>query len=93
MSTAIPHRDDEYFLEEIDGEMLLYHAAKSETLYLNESAAIVWYLCDGERSEQDIVDLLAQSYPEDSENIPNQVKESLQSFIEFGGVTLGEPAE
>lgn len=86
MTSFIPRRNDEYQIENIDGETMLYHAGKTDTLYLNESATIVWYLCDGERSEQDIVNLLKENYPDSISPIEDGVREALQSFTDFGGI-------
>ncbi|GJL81599.1 MAG: hypothetical protein DHS20C01_12330 [marine bacterium B5-7] len=86
MNSRIPLRDDAYQVNEMDGELLLYHAGKTETLYLNESAAMVWYLCDGERSEKDIVELLSESYPEAAESMSDEVREAIEVFVEFGGI-------
>ena len=90
VTSPIPQHDDEYFLEELDGEILLYHAGKTETLYMNESAAIIWYLCNGERSEQAIVDLLSESYPDQCDSLAAEVRESLEAFVDFGGITMTE---
>lgn len=81
-------RSDEYQIDEIDGETLLYHAGKSETLFLNETAAMVWYLCDGSRSEKDVVDLLSESYPGSEASIAEDVKEAIHGFVEFGGLQI-----
>jgi len=88
MTVPIPYRNDEYQIEDIDGELLLYHAGKTETLYLNESAAMLWYLFNNERTEQELSDLLVESYPDQAEAIPAQVAEAIQAFVEFGSVEL-----
>lgn len=45
-----------------DGEILLYHPARDEATTLNQSAAEVWQLCDGEVSLKEIADLLGTRY-------------------------------
>ncbi len=87
-SDQVPRRVEEYQIEEIDGELLLYNAGSLETIYLNEPAAIVWYLCDGERSIGDIVGLLAESYPDASESIASDIRDILQSFEDHGCVAF-----
>ena len=88
MSSKITCRNEEYQITEIEGELVLYHAGRSDTLFLNEYAAIVWYLCDGERSESGITQLLSESYPESAENMANEVKETIGGFIDYGGLDL-----
>ncbi len=88
MSEArIPKRDPDYRLEELDGELLLYHPAKTETLYLNETAAIIWQLCDGSRSDHEIVEMLKESFPEASDSIEGDVKAALGEIEAMGGIT------
>lgn len=84
----IPCRLDEYQVSEMDGELLLYHAGKTEVLYLNEPAAMVWYLCDGERRVREIVELLCESYPDAADSIPTEVDDALRQFLDFGGIEL-----
>lgn len=84
----VPRKVEEFQIEEIDGELLLYNAGSTETIYLNEPAAIVWYLCDGERSVGEITGLLTESYPDASEGIESDVRDILQSFEDHGCVVF-----
>ena len=52
---------DDCLLEDMDGEMLLYNPSTSTTLQLNAPSAVVWQLCDGERSVQDIIDVVLEA--------------------------------
>jgi hypothetical protein len=88
LDNPIPKRNDEYHVDEIDGEILLYHAAKTKSLRINETAAMVWYLCDSKRSQAEIVELLVDSYPEVAASIPADVQETINQFVEFGGLSL-----
>jgi len=81
-----PKRDPEYHLEEIDGELLLYNPSKTQTLYLNETAAIIWQLCDGKRSEREIVEMLVASFPEAADSIESDIREALREIEEIGAV-------
>lgn len=86
---AIPRANTEFSLEEIDDELLLYHPAKTKAVYLNETAALVWQLCDGQRSVGEIVSLLEENYPE-SDTIGTDVQQTLQQLADNGAVELGE---
>ncbi len=88
MSSNILIRNDEYQIEEIDGELLLYHAGKTETLYLNESAAMVWYLCNGKMTQSEMIKMFSESYPEHAETMAADIDVAVQAFIEFGGLTI-----
>jgi hypothetical protein len=56
-----PIRKADYRLEQLDNELLLYHPSDTKILYLNQSASLVWGLCDGEHSVAEIIDLLQYS--------------------------------
>jgi hypothetical protein len=52
---------DNCLLEDMDGELLLYYPPTAKTLHLNGPSAVVWQLCDGERSYSEIVDIVKQA--------------------------------
>jgi len=87
---TIPSANTDFSLEEIDDELLLYHPAKTKAVYLNETAALVWQLCDNRRSLDEIVSLLEENYPE-SESIRSDVEKTLQQLADNGAVELNEP--
>ncbi|HSH41281.1 MAG TPA: PqqD family protein [Arenicellales bacterium] len=87
---TIPSANTEFSLEEIDDELLLYHPAKTKAVYLNETAALVWQLCDSKRSVDEIVTLLEENYPE-SDTVRSDVEKTLQQLADNGAVELNEP--
>jgi len=82
IKTTIYNKVAECLLEDMDGEMLLYNPNSATTLHFNESSALVWQLCDGEKSVQDIIDLLCEAYPEQAEQIEGDVVSAIGEFIE-----------
>ncbi|MGA8261628.1 MAG: pyrroloquinoline quinone biosynthesis peptide chaperone PqqD [Arenicellales bacterium] len=86
-SQAIPHPNTEFNLEEIDDELLLYHPAKTKAVYLNETAALVWQLCDSKRSVSEIISLLEENYPESS-SIKSDVEATLKQLADNGAVEI-----
>ena len=83
-----PIPDTEFTLEELDNELLLYHPTKTTTVYMNETASIIWRLCDGDRTVADIVQLIKESYPEAGTGVEEDVETTLNVFIEHGAVSL-----
>ena len=81
-----PRRRADYRLEEMDGELLLFDPNEKKVLYCNETAALVWQLCDGERSVTEMTELLVESFPEASDTIPNDVRETLHLLAEHGAI-------
>ncbi len=83
-----PRRVDGFALEEIDGELLLYSMAGERVLYCNATAALVWQLCDGERTIEAMVELVQAAYPEASERIAREVPATVGLLVESGALTL-----
>jgi hypothetical protein len=81
-----PRRKPGYLLEAIDNELLLYHPAETKIMYCNETAALIWQLCDGQRSVQEIVALLSDAYPQAAESIATDVQVALGHFFEHGAI-------
>lgn len=77
-------------LEDMDGEMLLYNPSNATTLHLNAPSAIVWQLCDGKRTAQDIIDAVLEAYPEQSEQIPDDIKTVLADLASRDVLSMTE---
>jgi hypothetical protein len=73
---------DGYLLEEFDGEITVYHPTLATSLYLNETGALVWNLCDGSRSVSEIIALLSSHYPESSAQIELDVLALVNRLID-----------
>lgn len=81
-----PRRKTDYRLELIDDELLLYHPGQTKILYCSQTASLVWNLCDGQRTGEEIMALLAESYPEAAQVIPADVEATLGQFLEHGAI-------
>lgn len=81
---ARPRRVAEFHLEELDGELLLYHPGLKRTLYCNPTAALVWRLADGSRSPAEIAALLADAYP--GASVAEDVARTLGEFDQRGAI-------
>jgi hypothetical protein len=90
LASQIPARQPDYVLEQLDNELLLYHPSDTRILYLNQTASLVWGLCDGKRSIGQIIDLLNQAYPEAAENIPADVHAALEQFLQAGCIRVND---
>jgi coenzyme PQQ biosynthesis protein PqqD len=86
---SIPLPNADFNLEEIDNELLLYHPARTRAVYLNQTAALVWQLCDSERSVAEIVSLLEEHYPE-SETVKDDVESTLKQLADNGAIDIQE---
>lgn len=73
---------DGYLLEEFDQEITVYHPTLTTSLYLNETGALIWNLCDGSRSVSEIILLLSSYYPESSAQIELDVIALINRLID-----------
>lgn len=71
-----------FFLERLDGEIVVYHPSLTTSIYFNETGALVWQLCDGRRSVGDIVETLSRLYPESAVNIEPEVCALVASLVD-----------
>lgn len=72
----------DYLIERIDGEITVYHPTLTTAVYLNETGALIWELCDGKRTISDIIEALSEQYPESSTQIETDVKTLITQLIE-----------
>lgn len=75
-----------YRVEEMDGELLLYHPQSTATVYMNNTAALVWQLCDGSREVAEIVEILGESFPESGTALRKDIIQALDSFRSQGAL-------
>ena len=83
-----PRRQPDYRLEIIDNELLLFHPTHEKILYCNETASLIWQLCDGQRTVQEIADLLSAAYPEAADTIAGEIKATLDDFLRHSAISL-----
>ena len=88
--STCPRQEEGYMLEELDGELLLYHLDQTRTIYLNSSAALVWNLCDGRSTVAEIIAFLQGEYPEAAAQMEHDVLEALANLHQAGAVSLAE---
>ena len=72
-------------IEDTGEEILVYIKQNDSTYYLNGTAALVWRLCDGQRTAADISQLLAEAYPQ-GESVDQDVIEALKRLTVLGVV-------
>ena len=72
--------------EAMDGELVLFHPATQQILYSNPTGAVIWGLCDGQRTVSEIIQLLGEAYPDSSADIAADVSETLDTFGQCGAI-------
>lgn len=92
MLEKIPQPAEGFELEEIDGEILLYSPASTRSVYLNSTASLIWRLCDSKQSVGQIVDQLRDAFPDAADAIEDDVKRSIELFVENEAMQLSSAA-
>lgn len=82
--------EPDYFLEKIDNEITVYHPSLTTSLYLNETGALIWELCDGKRTVTDVIDILLELYPESSSQIHDDVTSIISRLVDNNMATFRE---
>lgn len=90
---TMPRQNGFVEVEEMDNESLLYRRPRKTASYLNETATVIWKLCDGSRSTDDIVNILSMSYPEATDQIRADVTATIEQLIEAGALRMSQPRE
>jgi hypothetical protein len=86
-TNLIPRREPGCVEEVLEGEIVLYSACSAKALYLNESAALVWQLIDGERSIAQMELLLTDAYPE-AVTLTDDLSEAIEVLRKHGVIHL-----
>jgi coenzyme PQQ biosynthesis protein PqqD len=96
---SVPRHRRRCLIEEMDQETLIYRSPSKTAIYLNETATVIWKLCDGTRTVQGIVDVLADAFPEAASDVAADVRETIDELVSKGVLALstskeaaGEPA-
>lgn len=78
--SEIYKQSEDCLLEDMDGEILLYDPTSAITLHLNGPSAIVWQLCDGQRTAQDIIQEVQEAFPGQAEQIGEDIKNVIKDL-------------
>ena len=83
---TLPKQAFGFFVEEMEGENLLYRLGGHKAIHLNDTATLIWKLCDGSRTVQAIIDLLKKEYPGSEVAIGTDVLEAVQLLLNEGAL-------
>lgn len=88
--THRPIQTPGFYLEELDGELLLYNMADTRIFYCNATASLLWHLARGEQTVAELVALLSDAYAESAspEQIESDVLQTLTLLHDHGAIGL-----
>jgi hypothetical protein len=86
--TNIPRKTGDYKVEDFGDDIVLYNHKTTQVTYLNDSASLVWRLCDGSRTIEEIEALLEGAYPSVSSQIKNDLLATVIKLVNCGAIEL-----
>jgi hypothetical protein len=89
----VPVQSRRQSFAEMSGEGLIYRHPAKQGIYLNETATVIWRLCDGTRTVAAIIAELAEIYPGVESDIACDVHDTLDRLSELGAVRFIDPLE
>ncbi len=75
------NRKAEILREELDDETLLFNPKTRKTYVLNEMADVIWELCDGMHSPEEITDEIVSVLDVDPNTVSKDVSKVLNEFV------------
>lgn len=89
----VPRRRQRYTVEWMDNEALIYRRPANMAIYLNETATVIWQLCDGTRTVKEIIDILVDAFPDAAVDVRADVKETVDELVRNSALELSVPRE
>lgn len=78
-----PKAKENVTLQDIGDEVILYDSEKENVHILNNTAYIIWNLCDGQHTIEDIREHLERQFPDIAESdLTEDIKTTLNEFVE-----------
>jgi len=83
-TTFLPRSVEGFQVETLDGEVVLLHPARNIIVHSNATATLIWKLCNGQNTVEDIIRILGAAYPDARAQIKKDVPETIQKLMEQG---------
>jgi hypothetical protein len=87
--TLVPKKCAGFIVDQTDGEVVLLHPGKNIIIHTNETAALIWQMCDGVNTIDQIVEILSGAYPDARAQIAKEVPDTIQKFRAQGALDGG----
>ena len=86
---SIPQRNDTYILEKImDDEIVLYNKSNHHIHSLNKTASILWNLCDGVITIEEMIQYLQDNFEGNRKTIEDDAMKTLEEMSKFHLLTF-----
>lgn len=89
LQNPLPKQCKGFLIERMEGEIVLLHPARNIVIHANETAALVWQLCDGAHTIDEIIKILTGAYPDARTQIAAEVPDTIQRLRAQGALDGG----
>ena len=79
-----PKASEDVVWKKNNDKIVIFDAKSGKLFELSETAACIWELCDGKRTEEDIVSILAKEFHKDEANIRGDILEFIEEMYQKG---------
>lgn len=83
---TIPKPISGFQTQTLDGEVVLLHPMHNTIIHINQTGALIWQLCNGVRSVDEIIVILSEAYPEARKEIAADVPETIYQLAAQGAL-------
>ena len=90
LEKKIPIINEDYKIEQFDNEVILYTISGTKVISLNETAYLVYQLCNGKMTIGEMIDMLIDAYPEQKEEIRDHIKSAIKIMTDNGVIELSD---
>lgn len=75
-------------VQQFDDEILLLAADGGTGIWLNQTASLVWLLCNGQRTVGEIIALLQEEFPVEADDVSAEVADALRTLSGHGAIEV-----
>ena len=80
-------RNEAFYTVEMDGNTLLYRPTSQNAVHLDSVASLIWKMCDGTRTAEELAGELAEIYPESANTVKSDVLETVEMLLQSGAIS------
>ncbi|BDD87741.1 PqqD family protein [Desulfofustis limnaeus] len=86
--TKVLRVNPDYLVEPFDNEVVLFTLNGGQVVSLNQTAHLVWRLCQQKMAVGEMIELLTEAYPDQADVIRADVVTALTTMAEHGIIEL-----
>jgi hypothetical protein len=84
----IYRQSQDCLFEDMGGDILLYQPSTARAMQLNDSSLMVWQLCDGLRSVEDIILAIGELHPDQADQISEDTCYAIKMLLDNQALEL-----